>query len=87
MSELIKVCEFSPNDKWSLLYRGTRDGFDSSDFHSKSDPIQLPCGDLICRQHLLERDVVKENRIKCKKCNEEYGVKDNQFKSNNQLKK
>jgi hypothetical protein len=37
MSELIKVCEFSPNDKWSLLYRGTRDGFDSSDFHSKCD--------------------------------------------------
>jgi hypothetical protein len=21
--ELIKLCEFSPNDKWSLLYRGT----------------------------------------------------------------
>ncbi len=35
--ELIKVCEFSPNDKWSLLYRGTRDGFGSDDFHSKCD--------------------------------------------------
>ncbi len=23
--ELLKLCEFSPNDKWSLLYRGTRD--------------------------------------------------------------
>jgi hypothetical protein len=34
---LIKVCEFSPNDKWSLLYRGTRDGFSSVDFHSKCD--------------------------------------------------
>ena len=50
------------------------------------DPILLPCGDSICRQHLSERDVVKANRIKCKKCNEEYQVKDNQFKSNNQLK-
>jgi hypothetical protein len=36
-SELLKVCEFSPNDKWSLLYRATRDGFGSSVFHSKCD--------------------------------------------------
>jgi hypothetical protein len=35
--ELIDLCEFSPNDKWSLLYRGTRDGFGSDDFHSKCD--------------------------------------------------
>jgi hypothetical protein len=37
MSELIELCEFSPSDKWSLLYRGTRDGFGSKDFHSKCD--------------------------------------------------
>jgi hypothetical protein len=37
--ELIKLCEFSPNDKWSLVYRGTRDGFGSSDFHSKCDGL------------------------------------------------
>ena len=37
MSELIDLCEFSPNNKWSLLYRGTRDGFGSDDFHSKCD--------------------------------------------------
>jgi len=36
-SELINLCEFSPNDKWSLLYRGTRDGFGAKDFHSKCD--------------------------------------------------
>jgi hypothetical protein len=35
--ELIKLCEFSPNDKWSLLYRGTRDGFGAKDFHSNCD--------------------------------------------------
>jgi len=34
---LINLCEFSPNDKWSLLYRGTRDGFGASNFHSKCD--------------------------------------------------
>jgi hypothetical protein len=34
---LIDLCEFSPNDKWSLLYRGTRDGFGYNDFHSKCD--------------------------------------------------
>ena len=26
-NELVKLCEFSPNDKWTLLYRGTRNGF------------------------------------------------------------
>jgi len=35
--ELINLCEFSPSDKWSLLYRGTRDGFGAKDFHSKCD--------------------------------------------------
>jgi hypothetical protein len=35
MSELIDLCDFSPNDKWSLLYRGTRDGFGARAFHSK----------------------------------------------------
>jgi hypothetical protein len=36
-SKLINLCEFSTNDKWSLLYRGTRDGFGAKDFHSKCD--------------------------------------------------
>ena len=36
-SELLKLCEFSPNDKFTLLYRGTRDDFGSNDFHSKCD--------------------------------------------------
>jgi hypothetical protein len=36
-SELIDICEFSPNDKWSLLYRGTRDGFGTKAFHSECD--------------------------------------------------
>jgi hypothetical protein len=35
--ELINLCEFSPKDKWTLLYRGIRDGFVSNDFHSKCD--------------------------------------------------
>jgi hypothetical protein len=37
MSEFLKLCEFSPNDKWTLLYRGTRDGFGARDFHTKCD--------------------------------------------------
>jgi hypothetical protein len=36
-SELVNLCEFSSNDKWTLLYRGTRDGFGASNFHSKCD--------------------------------------------------
>ncbi len=35
--DLIKVCEFSIKDKWSLLYRGSRDGFGAANFHSKCD--------------------------------------------------
>jgi hypothetical protein len=42
----------------------------------------LPCGDSICREHISERDVVKQNKIKCKQCNEEFQVTDHEFKSN-----
>jgi hypothetical protein len=35
--QLIQLCEFSTKDKWSLLYRGSRDGFEPRDFHSKCD--------------------------------------------------
>jgi hypothetical protein len=35
--DLIKLCQFSPKDSWSLLYRGTRDGFSANNFHSKCD--------------------------------------------------
>ena len=34
-SDLINLCEFTLRDKWTLLYRGTRDGFGANDFHSK----------------------------------------------------
>ena len=51
------------------------------------DPIDLPCGDSICLEHLSDKDVLKVNRIKCKKCSEEFGVKSNDFKSNEDLKK
>jgi hypothetical protein len=51
------------------------------------DPIDLPCGDSICLEHLLERDVRKQNKIKCKKCKKEFQVNPNEFKSNEALKK
>jgi len=35
--DLKVVCEFSLKDKWILLYRGSRDGFGSKDFHAKCD--------------------------------------------------
>ena len=37
VNELIKLCEFGPSDKWTLLYRGSRDGIDANGFHSKCD--------------------------------------------------
>jgi hypothetical protein len=31
------LCGFSFGDKWTLLYRGSRDGFGARDFHAKCD--------------------------------------------------
>ena len=50
------------------------------------DPILLPCEDNICRQHLKEKDVVKQNAIKCVKCAENFPIKGHEFKSNKTLK-
>ena len=50
-------------------------------------PIALPCDETICREHLNEKDVVRENKIKCTKCNEEFQVKGHEFKSNIELMK
>jgi hypothetical protein len=50
-------------------------------------PILLPCDETICREHLSEKDVVRENKIKCTKCSEEFQVKGHEFKSNIELMK
>ena len=51
------------------------------------DPILLPCDDTICRAHLSERDVIKEGKIKCNECKQEFQVEENEFKSNKCLNK
>jgi hypothetical protein len=51
------------------------------------DPIDLPCGDSVCREHLSEGDVVKTKKIKCKECNEEFRINDDEFRSNKTLRK
>ena len=35
--ELLKLCEFNPQDRFKLLYRASEHGFESNDFHSKCD--------------------------------------------------
>jgi len=40
MAELMSLCKFWLNQKWKLIYRATRDGFGSNDFHSKCDSYQ-----------------------------------------------
>jgi hypothetical protein len=47
----------------------------------------LPWDDSICREHLSERDVINENRIKCKECSEEFQVKCDEFRTNKTLNK
>ncbi len=56
-------------------------------FEIFKDPILLPCNHSICREHLSERDVVKENKLNCKQCNEEFQVRSSEFKSNEALTK
>jgi hypothetical protein len=36
-NELYKLCEFTENQKWSLLYRASEHGFDTADFHANCD--------------------------------------------------
>jgi hypothetical protein len=35
--DLVRLCDFSTHQKWTLLYRGTRDGFGARNFHLKCD--------------------------------------------------
>ena len=35
--DLMKLCEFSLNEKRELLYRGSEHGFGANDFHAKCD--------------------------------------------------
>ncbi len=37
ISKLMSLSEFSINKKWNLIYKGSKNGFKSSDFHSKCD--------------------------------------------------
>ena len=46
------------------------------------DPVELPCDDLTCKEHLIEKDVVKEKKIKCTECKAEFDVRENEFRSN-----
>ena len=50
-------------------------------------PIKLPCKDLICQEHLQEQEVVKQNKIKCLNCNQEFQVKDSEFRSAKSIQK
>jgi hypothetical protein len=51
------------------------------------DPIEMPCKHNLCEEHLAEKEVVKQNRIKCAACKQDFQVKENDFKSNNLAKK
>ena len=50
------------------------------------DPIELPCNHSICREHLNEDSLRKLDKIKCAECNQEFKVKDNEFKSSHLVK-
>ena len=39
LNQLINLCEFPASQKWELKYRASRDGFKSTDFHTKYNGI------------------------------------------------
>ena len=49
------------------------------------DPIELPCEDLICSEHLTEKSVVKQNKITCAKCQKEFKVNGEEFQINKSI--
>jgi hypothetical protein len=51
------------------------------------NPFILPCNDSLCEEHLREPNVLKQNKIKCKICNQEFNVKDNDLIRENKLVK
>ena len=52
-----------------------------------NNPIELPCRDTICSNHLQEANCIKENKIKCLKCNQTFSIRDNNNFHCNQLVK
>jgi hypothetical protein len=45
------------------------------------NPIELPCEDCICREHLKDKKVLDKNKIQCVKCKQEFEVNESDFKS------
>jgi c-di-AMP phosphodiesterase-like protein len=39
------------------------------------NPVELPCKHNVCKEHLIEKDVQKQNKIKCVECKKEFQVK------------
>ena len=48
-------------------------------------PIELLCDDLICQEHLKEKEIVQINKIKCLTCKREFEVKDHEFNLNESI--
>ncbi len=39
-SDLIRVCQFYSRDQWTLVYRGSEDGFEAKNFHKLCDGVE-----------------------------------------------
>ena len=42
-------------------------------------PINLPCGDSLCEEHLIEAAIANEKEIKCCLCQQKFIMEDHQF--------
>ena len=48
-------------------------------------PISLPCGDSLCEEHLTLASASNETKIKCKKCEIQFVIKEHTFLPNKTL--
>ena len=46
------------------------------------DPIELPCENYICREHLTDKEVLKDNKLKCLICKQNHDINEHQYKAN-----
>lgn len=46
------------------------------------EPVSMPCGHTICKEHLSESNVVQKDLVKCDSCSEEFNLSKTKFNSN-----
>ena len=74
---MIDLCEFSRTDKWSLLFRCTRDGFSTNDFHSNCDGHSNTLTILKAKKVVLFLVDIQQDILQQERCHYKISLKSN----------